>query len=361
MIKKIGAFVILFTLVMNITVFAEEETTGYTYEALKIEAIEDHLELDASALNLEIKEMNLEEILEIAASTYDGPMDRVNYIKNMIKIYSDPLTAELAVYVAKANMENQIESIQNEIWMNSMKYLLLEKEILLNENLLAYENYYLNVVEKKVAAGLVSQDTFANQLLVVENQEIKVNLLKIERNSLQVEINQMIGAPFDLPIVIDESLEILPFESYDMDTVYNDTFEKNIEIYENQILVQSKEIVFDLYADQYLETNKEYKIALYDLQIAEIQLSDAKLKYEAALKTSYNDYLNAYEAYELAVEQLGLEKDIYELLLKEYQAGLIAEEILKKAETSVQKSEYNVSANLVAFNLERISFLSLFQ
>ena len=66
------------------------------------------------------------------------------------------------------------------------------------------------------------------------------------------------------------------------------------DIYEKTVLLEAKTIEFDLYASKYLETNKEYKTALYNKQIAEINLSDAKQSFDVALRTANNKYLNAY-------------------------------------------------------------------
>ena len=49
---------------------------------------------------------------------------------------------------------------------------------------------------------------------------------------------------------------------------------------------KSKDAIFALYADKYLEANKEYKSALYTKQIAEIELSDAVKKYNEGMQLS---------------------------------------------------------------------------
>lgn len=358
--KKILMGIIGLSLIMSVTVFADEIASIFDFNTLGEKAVENSLSLTASQLTLDNKLLDQEETEKDAFNADQMGGDRVTFINNRIIVESDTLIAAMEVKLAEMALEKESVDLKNTLYKKGMAYQLLEDEIALNEKLLANEGVYQENIEKKVINGVATSTDLTNQAIVYQNQEIKLIELKASLEALSIEINHLLGQDLDEEIVIEDQIKKMLFTEFDVNELYENRYENYPDIYRKTVELESKTIIFDLYASKYLETNKEYKTALYDMQLAEIALSDAKKDFEVSLKSTYNTYLNAYDAYELAVKQLELQDKLYADTKLRYDLGLVNDEELLKAEASQLNAEYALTEAIYNFNVSRIDLDALY-
>jgi len=357
--KKLLIGIISLTLVMSTIVFGDEIVEFLDLNSLGDVAVENSLTIDSKALTLENKKLDLEEVEDEIFNASQTGGDRVTYIKNQIKIQSDPIVAAMEVWKAEKALEKTATDLENDVYKKGMEYLLLQEELALNEILLENLNYYLSNMEIKVSKGVATSTDLVNKKIEVQSQEMKVIELEASLQALIIEINHLIGNTLDAPLNLEDEIKAMNFTSFDVEKMYAENQSEYPAIYEKTVLLESKTIEFNLYASKYLEENKEYKLALYDQMIAEINLNDAMKSYEVALKTAYNKYLNTHDSYVLSQKQLELNEKLYEETELRYELGLVNEEDLRKAEESKLKAEYAVIESIVSYNSARIDLINL--
>lgn len=355
--KKLIIGIISITLLMSMVVFGDEVVELFNLITLGDKAVENSLSLDSTALTLENKKLDLDEVNEDAIKVDHMQGDRVTFINNRIKVEVDTLVAEMAVWKAETALEKASVDLENDIYKKGLNYLLLLDNITLNEQLLTNQNIYLSNLEKKVSGGVSTTTDLTNQKIAVQSQEMKIIELQASLEAAKIELNHLVGNNLDAELNLEDNITLMNFVTYDGKQAYADRYEKYPDIYEKTILLEAKTIEFDLYADKYLETNKEYKTALYNKQIAEINLADAKKNYEVSLRQAYNKLLNALDSYKLSVKQLELQNKLYEDTNLKYTLGLVNSEEVLLAEEAKLNAEYAVTSAIVNFNTARIDFV----
>lgn len=358
--KKIIIGIISLSLLMTMAVFGDELLAAFDLNTLGETAAENSLSLEASQLTLDNKLLDQEEAEKEAFNANQMGGDRVTFIKNRIKVESDTLIADMEVLLAEMALEKESMDLKDTLYKKGMEYILLLDEKALNQQLLENQNVYQENIEKKVSNGIATSTDLTNQAITYQNQELKVVELEGKLSGLKIEINHLLGHPLDADLVIEDKLQKMLFTSFDVSNLYNNRYEKYPDIYRKTVELESKTIIFDLYASKYKPVDKDYKTALYNQQLAEISLSDAKKNFEVSLRSAYNKYLNKNDAYLLAVKQAELQAKLYSDAQLRSDLGLVNDEDLLKAEESKLQADYNVKLAIYDFNVSRIELQALY-
>lgn len=358
--KKIITGVIVLTLIMSMAVFGEDIVNLFDFNTLGETAVENSLSLEAKQLTLDNKILDQEE-LEVDASNADQVGgDRVTYIKNRTIVESDTLLAAMEVKLAEMIIEKDTAELKDTLYKKGMEYMLLLDEIELNEKLLVNQGVYQSNIEKRVSSGIATNIELTNAAITYQNQEIKIIELKSLRDALKIEINHLLGSDLSADLVIEDTLEKMNYILFDIDKLYNERHEMYQDVYSKTVVLESKTIIFSLNEEKYEADEKEYKTALYNKQIAEIELSDADKSFEVSLRKAYNTYLSNNDAYELAIKQLELQEKLYADATLKYDLGLINEEDLIKAEEAKTNADFAVKKAIYNFNVSRIDLDALY-
>ncbi len=356
--KIIGVVVLAFSIGM--VTFADEIAEILNIDLLGEKAVETSVRLEASQLTLDNKELDLEEANKDAINANQIGGDRVTYINNMIKVNSDTLIAEMNVELAKMSLAKEEEELKSNIRKKGMNYILSEKNIAHNQKLLEYKNSYKEFAATRLDKGVATSTDLTNKTIDVQSQELKILELTSGFEGLKIEINHLIGKDLNDELNLEDELKVYTFMEMNVGEIYEARVDKFTDVYTKSETLKSKVIIFDLYADKYLETNKEYKTALYNKQIAEIEYEEAKKTFEVSLRTSYNNYVNNYKTYKLTVKQAELSNKLYDDAKLKYELGLISQEALLNAEEAKLNSDYSVESAIYNFNVSRIDFDDLY-
>lgn len=358
--KKIIIGGVLLILLMSMVVFGDELITLFDFNSLGETAVENSLSLTASQLTLDNKLLDQEETEKDAFNADQMGGDRVTFIKNRTIVESDTILAAMEVKLAEMALAKEAEDLKRALYKKGMAYVLLQDEIALNEQLLVNQGIYQENLEKKVSSGIATSTDLTNQAITYMNQELKLVELNASLDAMKIEINHLLGKDLSSELSIEDTLSKMTFIQFDVDKLYEDRYETYADIYRKTVELESKTIIFDLNASKYNETTKEYKAALYNKQLAEINLSDSKKSFEVAIRSAYNKYLNKNDAYVLAIKQQALQEKLYSDTKLRYDLGLVNSEELLKAEEAKINAEFAVQNAIYEFNLSRIEIDELY-
>ena len=316
--------------------------------------------IDSAELTLESKELALETLEEDAEiNNYPGG-DRVAYIKRMTGVQADPLVAAAEVKVAELALAKEPVTIEADIYKNGMNYLLLKDEITLNDKIFDFKVSYMEYAKKKLESGVATSTDYTNKVIEAQSQELKQLELNASLESISIEINHLLGHEWDAELKIGESIVLSSFKAFNVDYEYGDRVENYPAVITKTANFEAKSIIFDLNDEEYLEADKEYKIALANKKIAEIELSDAKKSFEVSLRSAHTKYLNAYDSYLLIVKQNELAAKVYEEAVLKFELGLISQEDMLKADEIKLNSDFSVTKAIYTYNVAKIDFINLY-
>jgi hypothetical protein len=347
-------------LLLGMVTFADELVELFTFEQLTTEAIDGSLSIDSAELTLESKELALEKLEEDAEiNNYPGG-NRVDHIKRLTTVLADPIVAVAEVKNAELALAKESVTIAADIYKKGMNYLILKDEVVLNNQLFDYKVSYMEYAKKKLESGISTSTDYTNKVIEAQSQELKQLELNSSLEAIAIEINHLLGHEWNAELNIGEAIVLSPFKVINVDFEYGDRVDNYPSVITKTANLEAKSIIFDLTADKYREVDKEYKIALANKKIAELELSDAKKSFEVSLRSAHNKYLNAYDSYLLTVKQNELAAKVYEEAVLKYDLGLISQEDMLKAEETKLNSDFSVTKAIYTYNVTKIDFINLY-
>lgn len=358
--KKWIVTIIACALLSGLVVFAEEIAEIFDFNTLGDKAIENSLELESKTLTLESKKIDQEDTERDASNADQQGGDRVTYINNRTIVESDTILADMEVKLAEMAIEKEKEDLKKTLNEKGMAYNLLLEEIKLNKMLLANYDTYIKNVEVKESNGIATSIDVTNIIIEKQNQALKVKELEGSLRDKAIELNHLLGRELDEAIVIEDTIEAYPLVNFDPAVLYEKRYETYPNIYRKTVELESKEIIFNLNAERYTEDEKEYKTALYNKNIAEVNLDSAKKDYEVALRSAVNDYLNANDSLALTRKQSELKTKQYDDTKLKYDLGLANSEELLKAEEAMKQGEYDVVKAIYNYNVALLAVENLY-
>lgn len=358
--KKIVIGILTLVMLLGMVTFADEIATLLNIDTLKEEAVSNSLTLQSSALALENRVLDLEQVDKDAFNANQIGGDRVTYINNRIKVESDTLIAKHDVELATLKLAKDEIDLKNSITIKSMNYLLLLDKITLNEKLLEFKELYKKYVEQKVATGISTNIDLTNKIIEIQSHENLLLELKANVESSKIEINHLIGKDLNSDLVISDTIKIIDYRKFDIEKIYEERVAKYPAVYTKAEMLKSKEIIFGLYDEKYVEKDKEHKKAKNDMLIAEVEYKDALKDFEVALRSSYNAYLNAHDTYLLSLKQSELSMKLYNDIKLKFDLGVANQEQLLQAEEAKLNAEFAITQAIYSYNLTRLDFDSLY-
>lgn len=354
--KKIIVISMIMVLIITAVSFSDEIIT-YTVEGLKALTLQDDLDIEAAEIDLDLMQYDYEDILDEAETkSYITGGDRDVRIANHKTINVDPFVQEYKMELAALQLEVDKIDKETDIEFMTMEYLLLEKEIELNKSILDSKKASMEYVQSRYDNGLVTALDLSSAESSYQDQVITVNQLETDLESLKLDISYEIGMVNGEDFAIEGDLEISYELKFDIENYVNKEMLENLKVLEKKYELEAAEMTFTVYEDEYLETTNEYKSALYDVKIAELNLEDAEKSLEIGIKTSYNDVLAKYSTYDLNLKKLALEEKEYSNAELKFNLGLLSQEELSDAKIDLLNAEYTVTESIYNYNKAKVEF-----
>lgn len=335
---------------------AEEETL--TLGDLSVMGLEANKSIEAKNLVLKSMEIQLLKAKEEAKRYDHMGGHRYKFIQNRIKVTVDPVKAEFQVWKAKDDILKAKAHLRDSIYKKAMAYLQTQAHI--RQQIWHIDQAEAQLVNSqlKVKEGLLSRQDYLKAVLDLQGLDQKLLDLEGSLKILDLELSHLIARPLK-DITLDTVMPRYVFAALDPQVFYEDHYRDQASIYEKTIDLQTATLEYDLYASKYLEANKEYKLALYKKQLAELALRDAKRAYALSVLKTYNGYLTAKEAYDMAKETLTYKESVYGIQARKLEEGLIASDDLKVYEADVMRAQLGVLDALLVFNTAWLDFENL--
>lgn len=315
------------------------------YESLNVASIEaqileDNITIKRAEIALELAKDELEEAEDskgdFGGSTYGQAMNRRYYVK----------AAEMDLYVAEKTLEaSQQSEVLSGVEMY-YDYLLLVKEIDLQNSQILRLNEELVGVEKKIELGSATINERTIKELEIFNAEFELLQLQDEKETLFLDMNLALQQDLSTVLVI-EDIDI-PFEVYTQDDDLAEHLEyilvTNMDLWELEIQDELDIIQLDIYEDNNKRDVYDSEINALKSTIKQniLDIENKKLSLEYNLRSYYNAILNGYDT----VMIKGLELDNLNLTLttltKRFEVGYETENTVKVAQENVDRGALEV-------------------
>lgn len=336
--KTIAITMSIFLVLATVLAFGEDLTKNIT-ELLGL-AKENSIQSEIDALNNQILIINKEEAMdEKKANDFVGG-NRVDALKRKIIVNVDTFNASQAVYYDQVSTLRKEDQLKLDV-ENATANLVLSSKKLDNAKLnLGFYQKDAKVAEVQYGLGLLTHLQLSEKQNTLLDKELEIINLENTFYANELELKRLVGLGFDESIQTDYSVKIK--------IKYNENIDLNIEKYIDQTLEvlkksdaeKAKQMIFDFTAESYKDYDKEYKEALYNLEIAKLEHKDIRKTTEINLKSNYNTLQTLYESYEIANEYAKLYTTKLKDTEQKYKLGLVSELDLMSAQMNLRDKEY---------------------
>lgn len=326
------------TLIALPTLGSDSDHQTLSVDLIESQILEDNVAIKRAALAVDLAEEELEEAQDSTGDSestdYEEDMNRRYYVKQ----------AEMDLYVAEKTLDDTIESELIRGSQMYYDYLLLVKEIEIQNSQILRLNEELEGVNKKIELGSATINNRTTKELEIANATYALMQLQDDKESLFLDLNLIMQQDLSTVLVI-EAID-LPFDEYvedDFEERLTYIFASNKDLYELERQDELDQIELDIYEDNEDEDDDEYKSEILELEATidqnVLDIADKKLSLEYDLRSKYNAVLNAYDSVAIKTLELDNLKLSLETVTKRYEVGFETENSVKAAQENVDRGQ----------------------
>ncbi|GAE89834.1 TolC family protein [Acetivibrio straminisolvens] len=327
--KRILGLVLTAPLIFTITtVLAVGENLVFNIEGFQKYAVENSRQVNIDDLEIKTKESALEDAKE-DAQFLSSAGTKSERLKNDIKKEVSPLEAESNLEYAKRAKQKNIDNLKLDVYKAALDRLLIEKELNLQKEKLDILSEKYSMAEARHREGKITENDLNDVKYALDTKKIDVQ--KVEKNlkTAELELKRLLNLELDdKDLKVEEELTLSKWKSINLEKVIKDAIEKNIDIYKKAEDLKAKEKTMELTEKYYTEGNSTYNENKTSLELARVELEDAKTSLEVQIRNKYNDLLTAKDNVELASKWQDIQKKKLENEELKFEKGLISKEEL---------------------------------
>ena len=357
--KSIGILVILMLTIGLFTFsMAEQDANIYSYTINQAQniAVENSKQAVLDDKTIQQKQYDLTTTNQTAVNTGAGP--DVDSVLNM-KLTGNvrPIEAMATLEVAKMTKYDNLRNLKLDVFKSAENILLSHEEIGIAQQKVSISEEKLKFAQSKYNADTITITELQNAEYALDasklNQEKAMNKLI----SLEYDFKNFLSLPLDeKSVTINEDLAYSVFSSTDIDGIVKDAFVKNTDIYQKTKNVEAKQKTMDITVGLFKKGDLTYDINSLDLQIAQMDLDDAKTKLEADILNKYNDLLSMQDKLKLSQTYSQIAEKSYKDAQTRFDKGMINKEALLTANEGYIDALYQKNSVIHDYNITKAEF-----
>ncbi|CAH2212252.1 TolC family protein [Tepidibacter aestuarii] len=355
----IGILLVVVTLIGSINAYADEKVVedkiNISIDQAIEEAIKSSTDLKTSDLDIEIKEIELDEAKH-TEKKYDnsdvslGTVEGFQLDANMIS-----RKAEYALEEEKIKKNYKIEGIKynaTQAYYGALKareYMNVAKDNL--------ENVQRNrdIVNKKYELGVASKSDLIMADISLNEAKASFEKSKTDLEKAYRSLNIVLNYPLDTKIELTSSFNEEVFDedlNKDLEKAYESRFDI-IQMNHNYELVK---LDFETNSIMYPSNTYKYKTKERNLAKIESSLADAKKMVEFDIRGKYDDIVNAKNQIELAKAKVQKAEEVLKLKEYSYNAKLGTLLEVDNALNQLYNAQISLSNAISSYNLAVIEY-----
>ncbi|WFD09613.1 TolC family protein [Tepidibacter hydrothermalis] len=359
--KKIitGILLVIFTFISSINAYADEKSVedkiNISIEEAIEEAIKNSTELKSSDLDIEIKEIELDEAKH-TEKKYDnsdislGTVEGFQLDANMMS-----KKAEYALEEEKIKKDYKKEDIKHNVTqayygsLNARDYMNVAKDNL--------ENVQRNrdIVNKKYELGVASKSDLIMADISLNEAKASFEKSKTDLEKAYRSLNMILNYPLDTKIELTSSFKQEVFDE-NLDEDLEKAYESRFDIIQMNHNYELVKLDFETNSIMYPSNTYKYKTKERNLAKIESGLADVKNMVEFDIRGKYDDVINAQNQIELAKANVEKTKEV--LRLKEFAYNVELGTLLEvdNALNQLYNSKIALSNAISSYNLAVIDY-----
>lgn len=358
--KRIMSLVLTAPLLFAITtVLAAGENIVFNIQGFQKYAVENSRQVTLDDLEIKTMESALEDAKK-DAEFQQSPSSNLEMLNNGIKKEVSPLEAEANLEYAKRAKQENIESLKLDVYKAALDKLLIEKELNLEKAKLDILNEKYSMAEARYREGRITENDLNDVKYAVDTKKIDVQRVEKSLKTSDLELKRLLSLELDdETIKIEEELKLSKWKGINLETVIKDAIEANIEIYKKTEDLKAKEKTMEITEKYYGDGNSTYNGDKSSLELARIELEDAKISLEVEIRNKYNDLLTSKDNVELASKWQDIQKKKLKNVELKFENGLVSKEALLNEKEKYLDAEYQTFTAIHDFNILKAEFEAL--
>lgn len=344
---------IIGTIIVLPSLGSDSEHEELDLARIEAKILNDNIAIKRAELTLDTELKELDEAKDnknkSVANAIETGKNRRYYVKQ----------GEMNVYLAEKNLADTKEAeVLSGIDMY-YEYLLLTKEMGIQDNKLKRLDEELKGIDKKIELGMLTVNKRTSKEIEISKANFDLVKSKDKRESLFLDMNLALRQNLKTVLVIKDV--DIPFDKYIMDDIESDieyVLVTNKDLWKLEKQNQLDIIELDIYED---ENNND----IYDSNISQLKsaikqnaldIAAKKLSLEYDVRSRYNSILNKYDAIiikELELENLNLTLDI---LTKRFDLGLEIQNTLDISKENIEIGALEVLSGKLDYLIEVESY-----
>ncbi len=337
--KSLAAFMVLAiagTLIALPTMGSDSEHETLSIESIEAKILNDNVAVQRAELDFEMKQ---DELVEAEDNKSDSGSSTVETHKNR-RYYTQQ--AEMNLYVS----EKSLESIKQTELLRGVNlyydYLLIVKEIDIQNATMLRLNDELAAVNKKIELGVTTLNTRTTKELEVSKANYALTQLQNSKETLFLDMNLALQQDLETVLVIEDVA--MPFEKY-MDADLESDLEFVLVTNKDLWKLEKQDALDVIELDIYEDNNSR---DIYDSSISrlkatlkqnQLEIADKKLGLEYDLRSNYNAVLNKYDAVVITELELDNAKMALDTTTKRFEVGFETKNTVNAAQETLDTAE----------------------
>lgn len=340
--------------VLSLAVFGEGllQTLGQ----LLVSGAENSIQGSIDQLNGDILKVKLEDANKEADKNKVPGGTRVDLLKKDLIVNIDTLTAKQALDYQTLEANKNQYTLKRDIEVATQDYALVLEEIRVAKLNLPVAEKEVAIAKTQQRLGMVTNLAVLEKENAVASQRLSLITLDQSRYEKALALEGLVGAALEGALLVDYKIELKPRFGMSIQVMLDGLVKRQLSVFKAQQALTVKEKTFNYTDTYYDELDKEYKEALYNLEIARLEYQDA---YEAAKI----DLLTAFEQVGILYESYLLEKDFVALnearladTQKKKSLGTASELEVLQAQVQLRNKKLDVTKAIVAYNKAYLDF-----
>ncbi|MCX8130851.1 MAG: TolC family protein [Clostridia bacterium] len=285
--RLVSIMLTLFITLSFTTVFASGQKVTLTIEEAKKLAVEKSRQAVLDDLYIKVKEIILND------SKYDILPNSGSSLENAYKKGVEPIEVEMNLELAKRAKRDNLETLNYSVLKVATEILVINKELETEKQKLSILQDKYSMVQAKFKQKSVTQNDVNDAEYSVECK--KNDIIRVEDNleAAKLELQKLLNMPVNEVLVdIKDVIEYKFLQKADIENIITKAFETDKNIYEKEQGLKIKEKNLEEINHYLKPGSSAYDNAYYDVEIAKIELADAKANLETDIRNKYNDLLN---------------------------------------------------------------------
>ncbi|SFH06557.1 Outer membrane efflux protein [Desulfotomaculum arcticum] len=255
--------------------------------------------------------------------------------------YSSLLQADLSYNMQRKEIENQTDELTLNVYGKYMEIRSLEEKTKALQKTMEEMEWKKNTARVQLGVGVMATTSMVGVDAELQQAQSDLASVKDEIDKAYVELNKYLGLnPEDRPELTD-SIPYEPMEVDDVDFDAERAVNNSIDIWQalQKITLERKDL---------LMVNNDYKVEKHDIDIAEMNMTQAKDELRKQVHLLYHDINTMQESIKAVEQGIQSAKEALRVKNVEFEVGmaskgdvLTAEKNLANAEKSLVELKYN--------------------